>query len=815
MTWAATSAVLPARAAPQGAASALMRKCACEESTENEESRGTLSRTAEGASPTAPIPPIVHEVLHTPGQPLDPAAREFMEMRFDHDFSQIRVHVDHQAEESALAVNALAYTVGRDVVFGAGQYLPQTGPGRMLIAHELAHVVQQDGLLPVRRSPAGPMRPARKETGLGDIDHLEIASASSLLEMEADATARRVMTGSSSTSVLPGAGTPGRLSTNMLSRKVSPDYPKIKDHLKERHFWQKDISEKDSHEVLMILKGLSEPDLRDTVAEMEKAKLVETFFTHLSDADMRSEHEALRRIKNSRVWKTESKSGSTTVTTEVVGSCAPDQYQKIFQASMKGMGWLDTAIAKLDAYLAAPASQANVEAVFKMHFQTTAVDVVKHVRERLVRIRADIEKAPQFTVECHGTWDKECDVAGAYVGGEQKNLLVVCFSFFNSSADWQAEAIVHEMAHAQVGGRHITDRGYAPDRLLPLLTTEEALTNAESYGLLTQQLGTGSAATGMQAPKDTAGNCDKDWWPLVQKAIAVAQRYNREAQVELSTLTVKDVQSWSKHRQTLLGGTTQSDIDRARKVFNLAADRLARPINFQCDPKDGGGCDRGNETYWTKDDLHVCPAWKNLAVEAYRAHSLLAALYAHAGGVSDPVRANFYAAFAREIGQEKIPPSLGEILGSSKWSPDAIGILVSQDQPRSAKYLYEENGKNSERVSQDMPSAQVQKGATKGFATGVWFMVDEGNDGRPLPFSAPQVKVEFQFTAPGDGFTKKLADARPVYSGPSSPLNTNFPKDFAFSFDKNGALHMRFEIKDIDASLTRVYDDTIQIAVNP
>ncbi len=89
------------------------------------------------------VPPIVHEVLRSPGQPLDPATRAFMEPRFGHDFGPVRVHTDARAAQSAQSVNALAYTVGRDVVFDAGQYAPHTREGKSLMAHELTHVVQQ------------------------------------------------------------------------------------------------------------------------------------------------------------------------------------------------------------------------------------------------------------------------------------------------------------------------------------------------------------------------------------------------------------------------------------------------------------------------------------------------------------------------------------------------------------------------------------------------------------------------------------------------------------------------------------------------
>jgi Domain of unknown function (DUF4157) len=89
------------------------------------------------------VPSIVHDVLNSPGQSLDEGTRAFMEPRFGHDFSQVRVHTDERAVESAEVVNALAYTVGQDVVFGEGQYEPETGEGKRLLAHELTHVVQQ------------------------------------------------------------------------------------------------------------------------------------------------------------------------------------------------------------------------------------------------------------------------------------------------------------------------------------------------------------------------------------------------------------------------------------------------------------------------------------------------------------------------------------------------------------------------------------------------------------------------------------------------------------------------------------------------
>lgn len=90
-------------------------------------------------------PPIVHDVLNSPGQPLDSATRAFFEPRFGHDFGRVRVHAGEQAEQSAQDINAHAYTVGHHIVFGAGRLSPHTVEGLQLLAHELTHVVQQTG----------------------------------------------------------------------------------------------------------------------------------------------------------------------------------------------------------------------------------------------------------------------------------------------------------------------------------------------------------------------------------------------------------------------------------------------------------------------------------------------------------------------------------------------------------------------------------------------------------------------------------------------------------------------------------------------
>lgn len=105
--------------------------------------RPALQRKAHSAHDPVEVPAAVSEVLRSPGQPLQDDLRGVMQARFGADFSRVRVHADAHAGTSARAVDAAAYTVGHHVVFGAQQFAPSTERGRRLLAHELAHVLQQ------------------------------------------------------------------------------------------------------------------------------------------------------------------------------------------------------------------------------------------------------------------------------------------------------------------------------------------------------------------------------------------------------------------------------------------------------------------------------------------------------------------------------------------------------------------------------------------------------------------------------------------------------------------------------------------------
>lgn len=126
-----------------------------------------FSGQSAGQIDTAPA--SVNRVLTSPGRPLEPVVRQDMEQRFGHDFSRVRIYSDGLAEQSARELNANAYTVGHNIVFGEGRFAPGTSEGRRLIAHELTHTIQQSAFMSSAIPQHWPITNTSSETSLGTI----------------------------------------------------------------------------------------------------------------------------------------------------------------------------------------------------------------------------------------------------------------------------------------------------------------------------------------------------------------------------------------------------------------------------------------------------------------------------------------------------------------------------------------------------------------------------------------------------------------------------------------------------------------------
>ena len=193
----------------------LQRQCACGTHTpagggECDECAkshaGVLQRRSSGGAAAGAAPAIVDAVLRGGGRPLDGATRAFMEPRFGHDFSGVRVHADARATESARAVGALAYTVGQQIVFGNGRYAPASQAGRQLLAHELAHTVQQRG------------------QGATVAARLMVGGADTAAEVEADRVADGVMSAGAAPPIRAVPGTALMRQADTDAAKAEPDF---------------------------------------------------------------------------------------------------------------------------------------------------------------------------------------------------------------------------------------------------------------------------------------------------------------------------------------------------------------------------------------------------------------------------------------------------------------------------------------------------------------------------------------------------------------------------------------------------------------
>jgi len=127
------------------------------EEEKDKDKEGLVARAASGEAMTVDGP-VEDGIRGLPGNgsPLPTEVRVGMESHVGYDFNAVRVHTDSNAGQLARAVNARAFTVGNDIVFGSGEYSPQSKDGQRLLAHELTHVVQQTG--PVQRTQKGEER---------------------------------------------------------------------------------------------------------------------------------------------------------------------------------------------------------------------------------------------------------------------------------------------------------------------------------------------------------------------------------------------------------------------------------------------------------------------------------------------------------------------------------------------------------------------------------------------------------------------------------------------------------------------------------
>ena len=345
----------------------------------------------------------------------------------------------------------------------------------------------------------------------------------------------------------------------------------------------------------------------------------------------------------------------TTVDVEVApGGCSIDQHHAIEPAVHTAGEWLRRSIGLLDAFIAAPDAPGNAatRTSLSRNFHTTATAHATTVRGHLSTILNDMLLSETLRTECHTGTDSSCGAANAYVNG---SLFVFCPIFFTFPPLSQAASVIHEMAHAVTGGT-ITDRAYRGNRYYRWMTAAESLTNAESYGLLARELGTGHQVADW-APRDTIEDCPDDWDLALARSTAIAERWNRNAQTALRDRRATWLSGWADLQTKYLGASTTQALDAAQRVYDAAENAFKEKIDFECEPGATGGRCAHAQTYWYGwlSDFHICPSWMALPTERDRTESLLSGYYGYKDLEGSNDRRNKLAGLARELNQRYWP----------------------------------------------------------------------------------------------------------------------------------------------------------------
>lgn len=649
----------------------LQRKCACggtpgpsgecEACRKKRESK-TLQRASDHPSSLIPhssaVPPIVHEVLRSPGQSLDRETRAFMEPRFGHDFRDVRVHSDFRAAESAQAVNAQAYTVGRHIVFDRGSYTPVTDKGRQLLAHELAHVVQQSG-------------------AIGSEAQLQVGEPTDAAEREADEAARTRVNDA-----------PAKISrqTGRLSLQRKWDWG--------RAGWGALIG----GGIGTIIGGLAS-------LALGPAALLVGIGAGLVAGGL------IGGLTGSEEQKKQQKPQAL----PPAPGCTPVNDGMITSGLREGVTMLQTTIAALSGLSpkASPGDRSRRAAdAMKRFFKSDDSRVVNHVSRRLVQIR-DFMSAltqkraaplpvkqppdPNFVAptECHTVaMDDDCGRAIAYVpevrpGHTEREGMVFCPRFFESTTakndQERGGVVIHEAAHSLKGGEHIGDLGYADLRFFPDLSTEDALTNADSYRVFVLQVAGDSEQRVGHIFTDIVEDCGPDE-PKVGQALGRIQRWLGIAErvVHDKRPAWRALDYWVKLRTKYLGGETQDLVDAAAKSYDAIAGMLGMFVTARCHPKADVTCPSGTATASSPGSLgpeiQLCPDWLAEKDPDRQAILLFAEMLGSTGITAAQARLN-HAEMARQLFTDLgRAPSLEKILapfetpatsGPSKATPSA------------------------------------------------------------------------------------------------------------------------------------------------
>ncbi|PWT99381.1 MAG: hypothetical protein C5B51_27260 [Terriglobia bacterium] len=504
--------------------------------------------------------------------------------------------------------------------------------------------------------------------------------------------------------------------------------------------------------------------------------------------------------------------------------CGERQLKKLKPALAKAITWVKAALAKVQAFLANPASPANAyvkqRLAAKDRFSSDTPEtagVVQRVISQILRLLT----SQNLTYECHtAKEDNLCGLGAAYVKRSAQTV-VLCGKLFKPGMNIVRD-LIHEFSHAVTGGAEVADRAYEGERVLSRLTTDEALTNAESHAEFIQDLAENRPAATTPAPADQI-ICEDASKELVADALARAQRWNTNAwNVAADVDSNKRMIALRNQFLPAAAGPNPdpaADVAYIAKLYEKTNLALYSPVGFVCDPP-GTQCPAtGSLVTVTPRDpkLHVCPAWAGKSPDD-RIVDVLATLYGTLGGEA---RADWQMGLAKITQaittQSFSPPAHGEVTGNPAWTKDLISFTFNLGMRiPGAKPLYTESGTIHSRLSKDVPvyAGPPCKPVILPFSFHGTFFVDTSGVRRPGPFSPPLLSMTYSFD--GDAGKEPAnsghrEDANPQYLGDGYALKTPLQDPINLSFQHNGTFDVEIRMQDPDSNTTREFSDRITV----
>jgi hypothetical protein len=486
-------------------------KCAAEEPR--------LRRKPNGAPGSIPAVAADFRGALGAGQALPSATRRFFEERFGADFGAVRVHTGKRAARLAAALDARAFALERDLVFGAGEYQPDSGAGRRLLAHELAHTLQPPRVAdatPIRRrvSPAFGRIRDNLTYGLTDWKIFESEAHEVLMILKAlnDQDLRDTVR------AMEAEGLVGRLFGN--------------------------VSEEDQDKEVATLERIHNMRVHREVERVGGRRVTREIVGPCPPAR--------RRAVESKVTATQEWSRAAR---EAIDDFLADP-----------RGHAPTA-ALLDRHFL---HQRNAGALAEPQ-------ILAHARTIRDNFRLTEVQANPFTNVCASPFDPLCRALAAAYVSRRARTVTFCESFFRSNEHWQTFILLHELVHVYAGVR---DRGYGNERIFAYLSPADAINNADSYALFAVDVRGvhGGAAALRQPPRDSVSDCSAPEERELRRRFAFAARM-----VTNALNVIGNPRTGGAEAETYFKTRDRSKLRRVIDRFKKIDEKFDEGVNFECE----------------------------------------------------------------------------------------------------------------------------------------------------------------------------------------------------------------------------------------